>query len=132
MTSKHHFTCRVYYEDTDAGGVVYHANYLKFAERARTEMLRSYHIEQRALAQESDLGFVVHHLELKLIKPARLDDVLEIQTKVLEIKAATLYLEQSIFCQERLLATLKVMVVCVQISCMKPVRVPALIKEKLL
>ena len=72
----HNFNCRIYYEDTDAGGVVYYANYLKFAERARTELLRSYAINQEVLATKHDVLFVVRSAAIELLRPAKLDDLL--------------------------------------------------------
>ena len=70
------WTVRVYYEDTDAGGVVYYANYLKFAERARTEALRSVGLEQTELMEKSGIAFVVRHCEAEFFRPARLDDLI--------------------------------------------------------
>lgn len=87
---------RVYYEDTDAGGVVYYANYLKFAERARTELLRCKHIEQTTLANEHDVLFVVRHANLTINKPARLDDLLTITTEIRDIRGARITMYQTI------------------------------------
>ncbi|MGL6172372.1 MAG: tol-pal system-associated acyl-CoA thioesterase, partial [Vibrio sp.] len=84
----------VYYEDTDAGGVVYHANYLKFFERARTEMLRAFGVNQQSLLQQNT-GFVVRHMEIDFLKGAKLDDHLEVITYVSELRKASLT-----FCQE--------------------------------
>ena len=84
----------VYYEDTDAGGVVYHANYLKFFERARTEMLRSIGLNQQVLL-EQHIGFVVRHIDIDFLKGARLDDKLTVNTSVSQLKKASLT-----FCQE--------------------------------
>ena len=88
---------RVYYEDTDAGGVVYHANYLRYAERARTEMLRSLGVEQTALREDQDLVFVVRRCEMDFRAPARLDDALDVRTDVIDLKGATIVLQQSVF-----------------------------------
>ena len=81
---------RVYYEDTDAAGIVYHANYLKFAERGRTEMMRSLGFAHRKLGAESGVGFAVRRCAVEYRAPARLDDALTVDTTVAEIGAATL------------------------------------------
>lgn len=87
---------RVYYEDTDAAGIVYHANYLKFMERARTEWLRRLGYDQRQLAVEHELGFVVRKMVIDFIRPARLDDRLEIVSKVTRCGKASIIFLQSI------------------------------------
>ena len=73
---------RVYYEDTDSGGVVYHSNYLNFMERARTEWLRSLKINQQILKEEENLLFVVHQINIKFIKPAVFNDLIEVETRL--------------------------------------------------
>jgi acyl-CoA thioester hydrolase len=90
------FPVRVYYEDTDAAGLVYYANYLKFAERARSEMLRRLGIEQQRLRDETGLGFVVRRCTADYLLPARLDDDLVIATRLGAVGAATLDLEQAV------------------------------------
>lgn len=92
----HLLRARVYYEDTDAGGVVYHANYLRFAERGRTEYLRDIGVSQSELADAEGVYFVVRRSEIDFRLPARLDDALEIQTVIAEIKGASVLFEQSI------------------------------------
>jgi acyl-CoA thioester hydrolase len=87
---------RVYFEDTDAGGVVYYANYLKFAERARTEMLRDLGIDLAALAAVEGVAFAVSRCEVDYLAPARLDDELTVQTRIVKLLAATLEAEQII------------------------------------
>ena len=87
---------RVYYEDTDAGGVVYYANYLKFAERARTEMLRERGISQQALMQDDGIAFVVRRVNVEFLKPAMLDDRLTITSVVHDITKATITMRQVI------------------------------------
>jgi len=87
---------RVYYEDTDAAGMVYYANYLKFAERARTEMLRRLGIEQQRLRAETGLSFVVRRCNAEYLLPARLDDDLVVATRLAGLGAATLDLDQDI------------------------------------
>ena len=90
------FPVRVYYEDTDAGGLVYHASYLRFAERARTEALRLTGTEQGRMLAETGLGFVVRRMEIDFRAPAVLDDVLEVVTRMSEIGGASLRAEQTI------------------------------------
>jgi acyl-CoA thioester hydrolase len=90
----HVFPVRVYYEDTDTAGIVYYANYLKFAERARTELLRSAGIEQRVLAEETGVAFAVRSCSADYLAPARLDDLLEIRTRVVGLHGATIEMEQ--------------------------------------
>jgi acyl-CoA thioester hydrolase len=90
----HVFPIRVYWEDTDAGGVVYYANYLRFAERARSEMLRAVGIEQRALMESDGIVFAVRRCEVDYLRPARLDDTLEVVTGNIELEAASLWAEQ--------------------------------------
>ena len=108
----HVLNLRVYYEDTDAQGVVYYANYLKYFERGRTEMLRACGIDQSALlsSQSEATFFVVKTLNVDYKKPARLDDILCVKTTLSGIKAASLRVEQEIFCGEDRIATANVKV----------------------
>ncbi len=92
----HVFEVRVYFEDTDAGGVVYYANYLKFAERARTEMLRGLGLENSALMDSQGIVFAVHHCAADFLKPARLDDLLEVHSRLVKVGGASLRFEQRI------------------------------------
>ena len=116
----------VYYEDTDAGGVVYHSNYLKFFERARTEMLRAKGISQHVLL-EQNIGFVVRHMDIDFNQGARLDEHLTVLTRVSEIKRASLQ-----FCQElvndegKTLCKTIVKVACIDNKKMKPIAIPSL------
>ncbi|WP_409339368.1 tol-pal system-associated acyl-CoA thioesterase [Providencia rustigianii] len=115
---------RVYYEDTDAGGVVYHARYLAFFERARTEMLRNKGINQQSLLAEN-LGFVVKNMTIDFIKGARLDDLLEVETEIVEIKRASLKFQQRLVdSQGNLLCGATALIACVDISKMKPTALP--------
>nr|WP_172597501.1 tol-pal system-associated acyl-CoA thioesterase [Providencia rustigianii] len=115
---------RVYYEDTDAGGVVYHARYLAFFERARTEMLRNKGINQQSLLAEN-LGFVVRNMTIDFIKGARLDDLLEVETEIVEIKRASLKFQQRLVdSQGNLLCGATALIACVDISKMKPKALP--------
>ncbi len=90
------FPVRVYYEDTDAGAVVYYANYLKFAERARTEMLRHLGIENSVLQERHGIAFVVRHIEAEYIAPARLDDLLAVHLTLTKVGGASLHGVQTI------------------------------------
>lgn len=109
----HVHTLRVFYEDTDAGGVVYYANYLKFAERARTELLRAMGISQRALAESDGTRFAVRRVNAEFLSPARLDDEIEVRTAVADLRGASVTMDQSVHRAGRLLATLSVQIACV-------------------
>lgn len=92
----HIFAIRVYYEDTDTAGIVYYANYLKFAERARTEVLRDLGISQRVLFEEQGVAFAVRRCEVDYLAPARLDDELEVRTTLRALGAASVDLDQTV------------------------------------
>ncbi|WP_100655633.1 tol-pal system-associated acyl-CoA thioesterase [Alteromonas flava] len=127
----HEWPLRVYYEDTDAGGIVYYANYLKFFERARTEWLRELGFEQDDLLEQS-VGFVVKHVEMHNHAPARFNQLLSICTELVNCKGASLVFKQIIIgpTQQRLAeATIKV--ACVDLSAMKPIRIPSAILGEL-
>lgn len=119
----HH--CRVYYEDTDAGGVVYYVNYLKFMERARTEWLRALGIAQSQLAVEN-LLFVVHSAEARYLAPARLDDALEVSAEVVELNRASLVFRQQVrrMSDAALLCEGRITVACVRADSFKPRAIP--------
>jgi acyl-CoA thioester hydrolase len=102
----HRIRIRVYYEDTDAAGIVYHAAYLEFAERARTEMLRCLGLDHRTLRARFGLVFTVRRCAIDYRAPARLDDLLEVATRLVRLSGASLELEQRVLCQGRLLAGL--------------------------
>ncbi|EPL6455806.1 tol-pal system-associated acyl-CoA thioesterase [Providencia vermicola] len=115
---------RVYYEDTDAGGVVYHARYLAFFERARTEMLRNKGINQQSMLTEN-LGFVVRSMTIDFVKGARLDDMLEVETQIVEMKRASLTFHQRLVdSQGNLLCGANALIACVDTSKMKPTALP--------
>ncbi|MDB3956001.1 YbgC/FadM family acyl-CoA thioesterase [Alphaproteobacteria bacterium] len=127
---KHSNNIRVYYEDTDAGGLVYHANYLKFAERARTEMLRKMKIEQLILKNEYDIQFVVKNLFIEFFKSAQLDDLLNIKSIILNISAAKIIMEQTIYKKMIVLAKIDVTLGSVNTKG-KPSRLPKIVLERL-
>lgn len=126
---------RVYYEDTDAGGIVFYANYLKFFERARTEWLRAQGIEQRRMAEESGVVFVVSGASVAYHVPARLDDELIISADVQRIgRASVRFLQQAWRVAEgghQLLATATVKVGCIDDRRFRPVSIPVKILEKI-
>jgi acyl-CoA thioester hydrolase len=115
---------RVYYEDTDAGGVVYYANYLRFAERARTEILRQAGLAHTTLAQEHGVHIVVRNCAVEYISPARLDDALEVHSKVLTIGGASFTIRQEIFRMASLLVTADIRLACIDFD-FRPARLPA-------
>lgn len=117
--------CRVYYEDTDAGGIVYYVNYLKFMERARTERLRSLGFAQSQLVGQ-DLLFVVHSSEARYHAPARLDDELLVSAEVVEIKRASLRFKQQVrrAKDDLLLCEGQFLVACVRTESLKPRPIP--------
>lgn len=114
---------RIYYEDTDAGGVVYYANYLKLAERARTEWLRAQGYEQNTLLATHGVMFVVRHVTLDLRAPAQLDDLLRVTVQPDTPHGARLRMTQEIWKQNTQLATLEVELACVNRD-FRPVRIP--------
>ena len=124
----HHWPIRIYYEDTDSGGVVYHSNYLKFMERARTEWLRDFEIDQKALKNNLNLMFVVHEIDIKFIRPAVFNDEIEVQTKLEKLGSVKIELEQKIFRSSEILIESRVVVASVNSISMKPMRIPNEIK----
>lgn len=120
---------RIYYEDTDAGGVVYYANYLKFFERARTEFLREFDVQQDELL-EKNIAFVVKKVDMECIKPARFNQLLSVKTEILSYRKASIVFKQSITCEnETLICTANTQIACVNIQQMKPTAIPTEIIE---
>lgn len=122
---------RVYYEDTDAAGLVYHGNFLKFMERARTEWLRELGHSQGDLRDTAGMVFVVRHMELDFLRPARLDQLLEVTARVARCGGASMRMEQSVFHDAELLCSAVVDVVCIDAATLKPKRLPEFIREEL-
>lgn len=122
---------RVYYEDTDAGGVVYYANYLKYFERARTEWLRHLGINQSLLARTENRLFVVKNVEIQYRKPARLDDELTIFTDVSHLGRASIRFEQRALRGDELLSQATVTVCCIDADSFRPVDLGPTIKTLL-
>ena len=121
--SRHVFALRVYFEDTDAGGIVYYANYFKFAERARTEFLRVLGADHSGLMANEGVMMTVKRCEAEFVAPARLDDVVEVHTRIEEIGGASLWLDQRILRGRDELARLRVRLACVSRD-LKPAKLP--------
>jgi acyl-CoA thioester hydrolase len=115
---------RVYYEDTDAAGVVYYANYLRFAERARTEWLRALGFEQTDLARDHGVAFVVRSAAIEYIMPARFNDGLRVTVELIKVGAGQIDLFQRVLRGDDLLATVTVNVACVRLATMRATRIP--------
>lgn len=126
MNQAHRFPVRVYFEDTDAGGVAYHATYLRWAERARTESLRAMHLPHALMMERHNSMLVVRRIEVAYVRPARLDEPLIVETRIRAIGAATLDLDQRVLREEGAeeLARLDVGLVCVRADGLKPARIP--------
>ena len=120
----HRHPVRVYWEDTDAAGIVFYANYLKFFERARTEWLRSRGFEQERLRAEGGIAFVVTDTSLRCILPARLDDLLEVTVVVEHLGQASLQISQQALRADRMLASGTIRIGCVELGTFKPCRIP--------
>ena len=122
---------RIYFEDTDSGGVVYHANYLKFMERARTEWLRSIKLDQATLKKKDKIMFVVAKVDIDYKKPGRFNDELEVETIVNKIGASKVSLTQNISNNSQLYTSAKVTIACLHSDTFKPQRIPKLIKQQM-
>ena len=122
----HTYSLRVFYEDTDAAGIVYYANYLKYLERARTEMLRAVGITHSNLFAEYTIVFVVRRCVLDYRKPARLDDLLIVHTHIVSMRGASIDLTQNVICGEDILVEAELRLACVTND-----EVPARIPKKL-
>src|SRR6476661_7409507 len=117
---RHRYAVRVYYVDTDAGGVVYHATYLRYAERARTEALRELGVPHAELVGRFGVMFMVRHLEVDYERGARLDEALTVETEVLEVGGATTRLRQIVRNKGGICAALTVRLACVRVDGNKP------------
>ena len=124
MAKQFSWPVRVYYEDTDAGGIVYYGNYLKFMERARTEWLRSYGIDVAELADRERLMFTVRAITLDFLKPARLSDILEVSVTVGRMRKVSVELTQAIVRAGDVLCIGQVRVACVDVDTLKPKSMP--------
>jgi acyl-CoA thioester hydrolase len=122
---------RVYYEDTDAGGVVYHSQYLNFFERARTEWLRHAGFEHQTLREQFGLVFVVHSLQVQFKKPAKLDDMLRISSQIAKLGRGSFEFFQQISVNQHVLVEAQVKLACVDAVTFKPIAIPAQIRMKM-
>ncbi len=129
---RHCYAIRVYYEDTDAGGVVYHAAYLRFAERARTEALRDLGVPHAELIERFGFMFLVRGLEVDYQRAARPDEALTVATEVLEVGGASVRLRQTVRSRDGICAVLVVRLACVHIEGHKPGRIPPWWRERLI
>lgn len=122
---------RIYYEDTDAGGVVFYANYLKFFERARTELLRSMGFEQDVLVAEQQLIFVVRSVQIDYLKPARFNETINVSAKITQAKKVSLSFEQVITRDNDVLCNGVVRIACLDATKMKPKIIPDFLLKKI-
>jgi acyl-CoA thioester hydrolase len=126
-----HWPVRVYWEDTDAGGVVYYANYLKFMERARSEWLRAFGFEQDVLRDEAGVVFVVRRVEVDYLSPARFNDQLDVSVSPHEVRRASLSVKQVLTREATRLVSAQVTLACVDAASFKPVKIPTPILQVL-
>lgn len=126
----HRFPIRVYYEDTDFGGVVYYANYLKFIERGRSEWVRSHGIDQKALKDQAGMVFAVRRVLADYLRPALFDDALEVVTEVKRLSGVRLDLHQEVRRGDEVLFTAEVTLVCLHLDG-KPARLPEALRAAL-
>jgi acyl-CoA thioester hydrolase len=131
MAESFSFPVRVYWEDTDAGGVVYHAQYLAFLERARTEWMRAQGFGQEAMRREQDLVFVVRGMRLGFVAPARLDDQLQVSVRLLECRGASFVLAQRIHRGQTLLVEAEVRIAALAAAAFRPRKLPNDIANRL-
>jgi acyl-CoA thioester hydrolase len=125
---------RVYYEDTDSGGVVYYANYLRFMERARTEWLRSFGVEQDRLREEQGLIFAVRHIDVDYLKPARFNDALKVTVAVLKQGRASITFKQAVVrddAEQLELCRGQVKIACLDAESMRPGSIPQFIQTEI-
>jgi len=126
-----HWPVRVYWEDTDAGGVVYYANYLNFMERARSEWLRAKGFEQDVLRDEQGVVFVVRRVEVDYLSPARFNDALDVSVSLHHLGQARLTVDQTITRGETRLIAARVTLACIDAALFKPAKIPATILQAL-
>ncbi len=131
MPAPQHYPIRVYWEDTDAGGVVFYANYLKFFERARTEWLRALGVEQQGLRDRTGAIFIVSRTNVRYLAPARLDDQLEISVVLQSWGAASMVFVQQALRDGTLLAEGDIRIGCVDEKTFRPRRIPDYLMARL-
>jgi len=123
----HSFPVRVYYEDTDMGGIVYHANYLKFIERARSDWVASLGVDQRVMKDNDGAVFAVRRVECDYLMAARFDDRLEVRTRMVSVTGARLVMDQEVWRAKDLVFSAHVTIVCLN-EAGQPSRLPANIR----
>jgi len=128
--SEFRWPVRIYYENTDAGGVVYHSEYLKFYERARTEWLRSLGFEQPELRGREGVIFVVRGMQLKYVQPARFNEMLDVSSRLVELGRSRFVFEQRLLRGSEILNQARVEVACVADATFKPTALPAVIRQQ--
>lgn len=126
----HAIDVRVYYEDTDAGGVVYYANYLKFFERGRTEFLRDLGFEQDTLLQQN-IVFAVRKATVDFKQAARFNELLKVHSQIEQLKKVSVVFKQRIYRDEQLICQAEIVVACLQADTFRPVAIPTFIMEQL-
>jgi tol-pal system-associated acyl-CoA thioesterase len=131
MREPFRFPIRVYYEDTDTGGIVYYANYLKYMERARTEWLASLGYELSALERVEGIVFVVHRVEIDYRMPAKLGDKLDATLTLVELHRASMVVRQDVVRGDDVLTAARVALACVDRASRRPTRIPAPLHERL-
>jgi acyl-CoA thioester hydrolase len=127
---RHYYALRVFYEDTDAAGIVYYANYLRFVERARTEMMRLLGYEHSALRESTGVNWTVRHCAIDYKRPARLDDLLVVDSTILSLGGASLDIEQIVRKADEVLVTAMLKLACMR-SDGRPARLPGGLRESL-
>lgn len=131
VNGAHEIQFPVYYEDTDAGGVVYYANYLRFAERGRTEALHLAGIDHRELMEQHGVWFVARRCVIDYLKPARLDDLLSVRTSIQEMRTTSLLMRQEFLVANETIAVVDAFMVCVN-AAVKPNKIPQPVRDQLL
>lgn len=131
----HVYPMRIYYDDTDAGGIVYYANYLRFAEHARTEFLRTLGFERLDMMESGALAFAVRGCSVEYLAPAKLDDALEVHTRVINVGGASLGLDQRVLKEGVVITEMEIRLVCMHMAgdlVGRPSRIPADIRAALI
>ena len=126
---KHSVDYRVYYEDTDAVGIMYHANFISFCERGRSEMLRDIGYPASQTLETLGVGFVVRHIDANFTAMVKLDDLLSVETSVKQIKNTSFLMTQNIVCQNKVAFTMDITLVCMSREG-KPARIPDVLRDK--
>ena len=130
IDGKHRLKMRVYYEDTDAGGIVYYANYLKFSERARTEMLRAIGYEHKDKGKKYGVSFVVRTCNVEFFKPGMLGDWLEVETEILMVGGASIRMRQNIKKRSQNLVLMEIKLACIS-SNGGVMRIPTMLRNRM-